>query len=250
MKTLKTPPPFGNGERERKRRRPRPARAARAPVAVKREPGLGGAAAAGDAAQETTTSPGVSLSRADREVVAKVQTVGDAALLDAARRAMRGAARGAAESAAEAPASRAASDDALSAARGAPEPRAPSPQSQKSAAIFPPPQSQKSAAAAMKDMFASLLPAAFKAPTGAAANAPAPAPAGDSSLGDSSLENTRPAGTARPVSIAEPAVLPAVAPSAGGAVSTGAVGEAPAAEGAKGGPKKMSFAELMASGGL
>ena len=226
------------------------ARGGAAPVAVKREPGLGGAAAAGDAARETTTSPGVSLSRADREVVAKAQTVGDAALLDAARRAMRGAARGAAESAAEAPASRAARDDALSAARGAPEPRAPSPQSQKSAAIFPPPQSQKSAAPAMKDMFASLLPAAFKAPTGAAANAPAPAPAGDSSLGDSSLENTRPAGTARPVWIAEPAVLPAVAPSAGGAVSTGAVGEAPAAEGAKGGPKKMSFAELMASGGL
>ena len=90
------------------------------------------------------------------------------------------------------------------------------------------------AAPAMKDMFASFLPAAFKAPA----------------AGDASLEKTQPAGTARPVSIAEPAVLPAVAPSAGGAVSTGAGGEAPAAEGAKGGPKKMSFAELMASGGL
>ena len=215
-----------------------------APVAVKREPGLVGAAAAGDAGENapapgtTTKHSGVSLSRADREVVAKAQTIGDAALLDAARRAMRGAARGAAEGAAEAPASRAARDDALSAARGAPEPqpRAPSP------------RSQKSAAPAMKDMFASFLPAAFKAPTGAAASAPAPAPAGDSSL--EILETTRPAGTARPVSIAEPAVLPAVAPSVGGAVSTGAGGEAPAVEGAKGGPKKMSFAELMASGGL
>ena len=244
----------GNGEKETPASRAPSSGAA--PVAVKREPGLGDAAAAGDAGENapapgTKTSPGISLSRDHlREVVAKAQTIGDAALLDAARRAMRGDAEGAAEGAAEASASRAARDDALSAARGAPEPRAPSPQSQKSAAIFPPPQSQKSAAPAMKDMFASLLPAAFKAPTGAAANAPAPAPAGDSSLGDSSLENTRPAGTARPVSIAEPAVLPAVAPSAGGAVSTGAVGEAPAAEGAKGGPKKMSFAELMASGGL
>ena len=239
----------GNGEKETPASRAPSSGAA--PVAVKREPGLGDAAAAGDAGENapapgTKTSPGISLSRDHlREVVAKAQTIGDAALLDAARRAMRGDAEGAAEGAAEASASRAARDDALSAARGAPEPRAPSPQSQKSAAIFPPPQSQKSAAPAMKDMFASLLPAAFKAPTGAAANAPAPAPAGDSSL-----ENTRPAGTARPVSIAEPAVLPAVAPSAGGAVSTGAGGEAPAAEGAKGGPKKMSFAELMASGGL
>ena len=222
------------------------ARGGAAPVAVKREPGS--EARRRGTRAETTTSPGVSVARRPRS--RRQGDVGDAALLDAARRAMRGAASGATSRAAEAPASRAARDDALSAARGAPEPRAPSPQSQKSAAIFPPPQSQKSAAPAMKDMFASLLPAAFKAPTGAAANAPAPAPAGDSSLGDSSLENTRPAGTARPVSIAEPAVLPAVAPSAGGAVSTGAVGEAPAAEGAKGGPKKMSFAELMASGGL
>ena len=217
------------------------ARGGAAPVAVKREPGLGDAAPA----PGTTTSPGVSLSRADREVVAKAQTIGDAALLDAARRAMRGAARGAAEGAAEAPASRAARDDALSAARGAPEPRAPSPPRER-AAILPPPLSQKGAAPAMKDMFASFLPAAFKAPTGAAASAPASAPA-PAPAGDSSLENT---GTARPVWIAEPAVLPAVAPSAGGAVSTGAGGEAPAVEGAKGGPKKMSFAELMASGGL
>lgn len=221
-------------------------------VAVKREPGLGDAAAAGDAGTTTSPAPapgtttkhsGVSLSRADREVVAKAQTIGDAALLDAARRAMRGAARGAAEGAAEAPASRAARDDALSAARGAPEPRAPSPPRER-AAILPPPRSQKGAAPAMKDMFASFLPAAFKAPTGAAASAPAPAPA---PAGDSSLENTLRAGA---VWIAEPAVLPAVAPSAGGAVSTGAGGEAPAVEGAKGGPKKMSFAELMASGGL
>ena len=102
------------------------------------------------------------------------------------------------------------------------------------------------AAPAMKDMFASFLPAAFKAPTGAAASAPGPAPA-PAPAGDSSLENTRRAGA---VWIAEPAVVPAVAPSAGGAVSTGAGGEAPAVEGAKGGPKKMSFAELMASGGL
>ena len=232
----------GNGEKETPASRAPSSGAA--PVAVKREPGLGDAAAAGDAGENapapgTTTSPGASLSRADREVVAKAQTIGDAALLDAARRAMRGAAERAAEGAAEAPASRAARDDALSAARGAPEPqpRAPSP------------RSQKSAAPAMKDMFASFLPAAFKAPTGAAASAPAPAPA-PAPAGDSSLENTRRAGTARPVWIAEPAVLPAVAPSAGGAVSTGAGGEAPAAEGAKGGPKKMSFAELMASGGL
>ena len=218
------------------------ARGGAAPVAVKREPGLGDAAPA----PGTTTSPGVSLSRADREVVAKAQTIGDAALLDAARRAMRGAARGAAEGAAEAPASRAARDDALSAARGAPEPRAPSPPRDLTAAILPPPRSQKGAAPAMKDMFASFLPAAFKAPTGAAASAPAPAPA-PAPAGDSSLENTRRAGA---VWIAEPAVLPAVAPSVGGAVSTGAGGEAPAVEGAKGGPKKMSFAELMASGGL
>ena len=215
-----------------------------------REPGLGGAAAAGDAGENAPAPGTTTLSRADREVVAKAQTVGDAALLDAARRAMRGAARGAAESAAEAPASRAARDDALSAARGAPEPRAPSPQSQKSAAIFPPPQSQKSAAPAMKDMFASLLPAAFKAPTGAAANAPAPAPAGDSSLGG--LESGKHAARGDGATCLDRGAggASAVAPSAGGAVSTGAVGEAPAAEGAKGGPKKMSFAELMASGGL
>lgn len=232
------------------------ARGGAAPVAVKREPGLGDAAAAGDAGENapapgtTTKHSGVSLSRADREVVAKAQTIGDAALLDAARRAMRGAARGAAEGAAEAPASRAARDDALSAARGAPEPlRAPSPPRDLTAAILPPPRSQKGTAPAMKDMFASFLPAAFKAPTGAAASAPASAPA-PAPAGDSSLENTLRAGTARPVWIAEPAVVPAVAPSAGGAVSTGAGGEAPAVEGAKGGPKKMSFAELMASGGL
>jgi hypothetical protein len=99
------------------------------------------------------------------------------------------------------------------------------------------------AAPAMKDMFASFLPAAFKAPTAA----PAPAPA----AGDASLEKTQPAGTARPVSIAKPAAFTENAPSAGVAVSTGAVGGAPAAEvEGKEGPKKMSFAELVASGGL
>ena len=67
---------------------PAPRARRRRALAVKREPGLG-ARRRGDAAENATTSPGVSLSRADREVVAKVQTVGDAALLDAARRAMR-----------------------------------------------------------------------------------------------------------------------------------------------------------------
>ena len=95
------------------------------------------------------------------------------------------------------------------------------------------------AAPAMKDMFASFLPAAFKAP-----------PASPSA-GDASLEKTQPAGTARPVSIAKPAAFTETAPSAGVAVSTGAVGGAPAAEvEGKEGPKKMSFAELVASGGL
>ena len=191
-------------------------------------------------------------SRHDREIVAKVQTVGDAALLDAARRAARGAtgARGddsrAARGGGDEDVAAKKRDENVSFAGGGsdapPSPLpgelssgAPSPPQSAPARARSPPRSQRSSAPAMKDMFASFLPAAFKAPTVSAAAAP---PAGTGSI----PAESRSAGTARPVSSAEPASVPAV--------STDAVGEAPAAEDTKGGPKKMSFAELVASGGL
>ena len=213
-------------------------------AAVKREPGLGrdatndAARAADDANGHrrttngfTVSSSGVSgasgrVSLADREIVAKVQTIDDDALLAAARRAMLGESANERSSAADANAE----PFAGSARIGAPSPpRSSRPDPR------PPPEAQMRAAPAMKDMFASFLPAAFKAPA----------------AGDASLEKTQPAGTARPVSIAKPAAFTENAPSAGVAVSTGAVGGAPAAEvEGKEGPKKMSFAELVASGGL
>ena len=224
-------------------------------AAVKREPGLGrdatndAARAADDANGHRRTTNGFTVSSsgasgasgrvslvslADREIVAKMQTIDDAALLAAARRAMLGESANERSSAADANAE----PFAGSARIGAPSP----PRSSR-ADPRPPPEAQMRAAPAMKDMFASFLPAAFKAPTAA----PAPAPA----AGDASLEKTQPAGTARPVSIAKPAAFTENAPSAGVAVSTGAVGGAPAAEvEGKEGPKKMSFAELVASGGL
>ena len=223
-------------------------------AAVKREPGLGSdAAGAADDANgrgRTTnglrvSSSGVSgasgaslVSLADREIVAKVQTIDDDALLAAARRAMLGESANEPSSAANASA-----EPFAGSASGAPSP----PRSSR-ADPRPPPGADVRAAPAMKDMFASFLPAAFKAPaTAPAPSAPAPVPA----AGDASLGKTQTAGTAPPVSIAKPAAFTETAPSAGVAVSTGAVGGAPAAEvERKEGPKKMSFAELVASGGL
>jgi hypothetical protein len=221
-------------------------------AAVKREPGLGrdatndAARAADDANGHRRTTNGFTVSSsgasgasggvslADREIVAKMQTIDDDALLAAARRAMLGESANERSSAGNANAE----PFVAGSASGAPSP----PRSSR-ADPRPPPEAQMRAAPAMKDMFASFLPAAFKAPTAA----PAPAPA----AGDASLEKTQPAGTARPVSIAKPAAFTENAPSAGVAVSTGAVGGAPAAEvEGKEGPKKMSFAELVASGGL
>jgi hypothetical protein len=228
-------------------------------AAVKREPGLGrdarneaaGAADDANGHRRTTngsvSSSGVSgasgrvslVSLADREIVAKMQTIDDAALLAAARRAMLG------ESANERSSAAIANAEPFVAGSAS---EAPSPPRSSRADPRPPPEAQMRAAPAMKDMFASFLPAAFKAPAAAPApSAPAPALA----AGDASLEKTQPAGTARPVSIAKPAAFTETAPSAGVAVSTGAVGGAPAAEvEGKEGPKKMSFAELVASGGL
>jgi len=216
-------------------------------AAVKREPGLGrdatndAARAADDANGHRRTTNGFTVSSlgaseasgrvslvslADREIVAKVQTIDDAALLVAARRAMLGESANERSSAGNANAE----PFVAGSASGAPSP----PRSSR-ADPRPPPEAQMRAAPAMKDMFASFLPAAFKAPA----------------AGDASLEKTQPAGTARPVSIAKPAAFTENAPSAGVAVSTGAVGGAPAAEvEGKEGPKKMSFAELVASGGL
>jgi len=218
-------------------------------AAVKREPGLGrdatndaAAISADDANGHRRTTNGFTVSSsgaseasgslvslvslADREIVAKVQTIDDAALLAAARRAMLGESANERSSAGNANAE----PFVAGSASGAPSP----PRSSR-ADPRPPPEAQMRAAPAMKDMFASFLPAAFKAPA----------------AGDASLEKTQPAGTARPVSIAKPAAFTENAPSAGVAVSTGAVGGAPAAEvEGKEGPKKMSFAELVASGGL
>jgi hypothetical protein len=155
-----------------------------------------------------------------------MQTIDDDALLAAARRAMLGESANERSSAGNANAE----PFVAGSASGAPSP----PRSSR-ADPRPPPEAQMRAAPAMKDMFASFLPAAFKAPA----------------AGDASLEKTQPAGTARPVSIAKPAAFTENAPSVGVAVSTGAVGGAPAAEvEGKEGPKKMSFAELVASGGL
>ena len=216
---------------------PSACRASAAPVLVKREPG--------PRPGPTPVPLDAPLSRADREIVAKVQTVSDAALLDAARRAMRGAES--ASGTTQAATARRAARDAFLAESGsdAREPfsedasAAPSPRREPDASQ--PTRSQMRSAPAMKDVFASFLPASFKASTSAA-----PAAAG----GGSSLEETRSAGMARPVSTAKTASSPAVARSTDGTVSPAAVGRAPADEDAKGGPRKMSFAELVASGGL
>tara|TARA_B110000977_G_scaffold183434_2_gene246076 strand:+ start:37540 stop:39420 length:1881 start_codon:yes stop_codon:yes gene_type:complete len=210
-------------------------------AALKREPGLPPAAPAGPV-----------ISRADREIIGKVHTIDDAALVAAAERAM-GVSNGGDGAAPAAPARAPVRASTRTETSTCPAATGAGPSSAGGAVpeirnnVVTPGRSDTTTAKQsvpankpappVDDLFASFLPAEFKMPAPAAgSNTPATAP------------------------IAAPAAVPAPvvhsAPPAVATVSTPVadpldVFPAPvAAETPNEGPKKMSFAELMASGGF